>query len=307
MTDVLGVLASFDALSLAVDLEDGERLTISQAHLVTGKPIPPRPMARIRVSSDELQRICAAGWRAPDAEQLGDWLLRAASGFTGRANSVLPIGDPGAPLQAAVGQVETYYRDRGLPPLAQVVVGSRRWDELRALGWVEARPGTSGATVQVASVARARRATPAVPGAGHVALLDEPDVDWLRVYRRASDKPATVVRSVLTSGDAVVFAQVGTPAVAVGRGVVTGDWLGLYAVEVSAQHRGRGLGACVVSSLLSWGASLGAMSAYLQTLEDNADAQRLFSRFGFETHHRYRYLTPVTCGNSQRQRTAGCG
>ena len=291
MTDVLGVLVAFDTPSLAVEREDGELVTILRADLVTGKPIPPRAVARMRISADALQRICAAGWVAPDHEQLGDWLLRAASGFTSRANSVLATGDPGVPLRAALDQVEGYYRDRGLIPLAQVVDGSTRMDELGGLGW-ESRPGSPGALVLMASVAQARRVLPAGAGVGDVVLLDEPTDAWLRLYGRAADHPEAVVRSVLTGGDTVVFAQLGSPAMSIGRAVVTGDWVGLYAVEVAAGHRRRGAGSAVTSALLTWGASLGALSAYLQTLEDNAAAAGLFSRFGFETHHAYRYLTP---------------
>ena len=45
-----------------------------------------------------LEEVAARGWPAPDTRWLGRWLLRAAEGFTGRANSVLPLGDPGRPL-----------------------------------------------------------------------------------------------------------------------------------------------------------------------------------------------------------------
>ena len=43
----------------------------------------------------ELERVAAAHWRGTEQEWLGEWLLRAADGFTGRANSALPLGDPG--------------------------------------------------------------------------------------------------------------------------------------------------------------------------------------------------------------------
>ena len=49
--------------------------------------------------------------------RLGSWLLRADGGFTGRANSALPLGDPGLPLAGAVDEVEAWYRARGLPPM----------------------------------------------------------------------------------------------------------------------------------------------------------------------------------------------
>src|SRR3712207_8558779 len=43
-----------------------------------------------------------SGWRAPEEEPLGGWLLRAGGGFTGRANTALVAGDPGRPLPEAV-------------------------------------------------------------------------------------------------------------------------------------------------------------------------------------------------------------
>src|SRR5580692_4950385 len=65
----------------------------------------------------DLARIAAAHWRGTEEEWLGGWLLRAAGGFTGRANSVLPLGDPGVPLDDALAAVTRWYRARVLPPM----------------------------------------------------------------------------------------------------------------------------------------------------------------------------------------------
>ena len=51
-------------------------------------PEPPNP----RVT--DLERAAALHWQAPETESLGEWLLRAAAGFTGRANSALPAATP---------------------------------------------------------------------------------------------------------------------------------------------------------------------------------------------------------------------
>ena len=53
------------------------------------------------ISIPDLEQRAALGWRAPGEERLGDWLLRAADGFTGRANSALATGHPGLPLDQA--------------------------------------------------------------------------------------------------------------------------------------------------------------------------------------------------------------
>ena len=66
---------------------------------------------------EDLERAAALHWQAPETEPLGEWLLRAAAGFTGRANSALPVGDPGLPLPEAVTAVEDWYRHRDLRPM----------------------------------------------------------------------------------------------------------------------------------------------------------------------------------------------
>jgi N-acetylglutamate synthase len=71
---------------------------------------------------EDLERAAALHWQAPETEPLGEWRLRAGAGFTGRANSALPLGDPGLPLPEAVTAVEDWYRRRDLRPM--IVLGA---------------------------------------------------------------------------------------------------------------------------------------------------------------------------------------
>ena len=100
-------------------------------------PEPPNP----RVTA--LERAAALHWQAPETEPLGEWLLRAAGGFTGRANSALPAGDPGLPLAEAVTAVEDWYRRRDLRPMIVLPQGAgpeSLEDLLAERSWVP-RPG----------------------------------------------------------------------------------------------------------------------------------------------------------------------
>jgi ribosomal protein S18 acetylase RimI-like enzyme len=72
------------------------------------------------ISIPDLERVAAFGWRAADEDRLGEWLLRAADGFTGRANSALAIGEPGMSLPAAIEEVTRWYGARGLPAMVAV-------------------------------------------------------------------------------------------------------------------------------------------------------------------------------------------
>lgn len=289
-TDVLGELVGYAPDALQVRTEAGETVRIAAAAVLAAKPVPPRERTLLRVGADRLQAIAAAGWPAPTVEPLGSWLLRAADGFTGRANSVLPVGGPGVPFDEALVAVEDFYARHGLPPLAQVVMGGPVEPDFLSAGWDVDRH-VDGVLVQVASVAQARR-TARTDGAD-VSLLPAPTDAWTGLYGRTSGVSPTVVRSVLAGPETVAFATIGDPVLAIGRGVVTGDWLGIAAVEVVPAHRRRGLARRVVDALLGWGAEHGARSAYLQTTPDNAAAVALYAGYGFVTHHRYRYLAPA--------------
>jgi GNAT superfamily N-acetyltransferase len=137
---------------------------------------------------------------------------------------------------------------------------------------------------------------PLVPGADAgvpVELSPTPDDGWLGAYRyRGSAVPGTA-RAVLTRADRVVFAAVrpgpGAPPVAVARGVVTDDWLGVAAVTVAEEQRRRGLATAVMAALTRWGAGDGARWVYLQVSASNAPARGLYRRAGYVEHHRYHY------------------
>src|SRR5436305_8792085 len=90
-SDVVGDLVGLDHQTAVIE---------SRAGLIE-VPLALVAIARLAAPStaDELglERIVAAGWRADQTQELGGWLLRASGGFTGRANSVLPLAAPRVP------------------------------------------------------------------------------------------------------------------------------------------------------------------------------------------------------------------
>ena len=293
MTDVVGVLLTYDDTELTVRRRDGSVTRVPVEDVVTARTVPMVPGGRegrgLRIEPEQLQRITDDGWPAPVTEPLGEWLLRAAGGFTGRANSVSVHGSPGRPLPLALDAVVAFYRQRDLRPMAQVVLDTE-WDRaFHSAGW-QTKPGSHhGAVVQVASVRSALRCA----GSTHeVRLSDRVCDDWLALYNRAADLDPATVRAVLEGPDRVVLASVGKPAVAIGRLVLHGDWCGMAAVEVVPEARRQGLARRVVDALLRAAAQADARWCYLQTMESNTAALGLYARYGFVTHHRYRYVVP---------------
>ncbi|MFF8941242.1 GNAT family N-acetyltransferase [Streptomyces sp. NPDC014864] len=289
-TDTVGVLASWDDGVLLITRKSGETVRIAESSLVAGKVVPAAPARRRgpAASYEELARVAARAWRPVESERLGEWELRAAGGFTRRANSVLPLGDPGLPLDEALSAVRRWYGERGLPAYVQTATGAEGAQEqlcveLERRGWV--REVTAelwiGATAPVAD---------RDPGSG-VVLSRTADEAWLARYRRKG--VSEVALKVLGSGPSVWFATVpgapGRAPAAIGRCVVDGRWASFAAVEVDPAQRRRGLATTVMAALARQALDEGASAAWLQVETDNAGARALYAGMGFAAHHAYHH------------------
>lgn len=287
-TDTVGVLASWDDGVVCVTRRNGQTVRIPQEALVAGKVVPPAPARRAgrvpAVTARELEERAARAWPATRTEPLGDWTLRAAGGFTRRANSALAVGDPGLPPDEALAAVAAWYGERGLPPLVQLPDGSPYATALADRGW----------TAEADTVVRTAPLAPltALPAEG-VELTRTPPEDWLRAYHRAPEGEGEGFEEalkVVTGGPSVWFAS--APG-AIGRAVVDGPWALFGAVEVEPALRRRGLATAVMGALARRAADEGATAAYLQVEADNEGARALYDRLGFGDHHHYRYWRPA--------------
>ncbi|SCG34079.1 GNAT family N-acetyltransferase [Micromonospora halophytica] len=286
-SDALGELVELDETHLTLATGQGRlRVPLDEVHRAKRVPPARRPTATAVV---ELELAADEAWPAAVRGRLGDWLLRAAAGWSGRANSALPVGDPDRPLSAALDAVESWYADLGQPAMVNtpLPLAAPVGAELDARGW-DARPLVLVQTVPLAALPPA---PPVAADAPPVELAGTPSEDWFAVAAgRKGDLP-DAARQVLTAVDRVRFAQVyadGT-LLATGRGTVTGQgrWLGLSLIEVAPGARRRGLARQVVRALVEWGRAEGATQAFLQVEQRNTAAVGLYRSLGFTTHHTY--------------------
>jgi N-acetylglutamate synthase len=284
LTDVIGVLQSWDPEGLVVRHADTSLHPIRVADVTAAKTIPEMPLRPVDVQ--QLFLATALGRPAVETSYVGEWLLRASSGWTGRANSLLPVGNPGMPVPDALKHAEAFYDERGLPPLALVRLGTPEAEEFLACGWIDARPEQSDVLVMHTTLDHVN-ASPAYD----VLVADHPDDAW---YAAAFDGPVPEpAPTVMESAPKAAFASITLDgnAVAVGRGSMTGHWLGIDAIRVDPSYRRRGLGTALLQSLARWSGPLGGRRTYLEVLEENAAAVTAYSRLGYAEAYRYRYLT----------------
>lgn len=267
----------------------------------------------------DLERVAAAHWRGTEEEWVGDWLLRAAGGFTGRANSALPLGDPGRPLDDALTLVTRWYRERGLAPMIAVPVpladGDPRAASYRPAGDPLADggdPHADGAPGRELDAHLASRSWPLRPGpaffmvadlplaiptselaAGREVLVSpDPDDSWAAMYHyRGQDHLPPIARQVLTSSREQAFVSIreGDEVLAIARLSIADGWAGLTAVEVHPGHRRQGLGVVITAAACQVAGERGIQRVFLQVEVDNAPAQAMYQRLGFRYSHRYHY------------------
>jgi GNAT superfamily N-acetyltransferase len=237
-----------------------------------------------------LEQLMSRGWQGTQVETLGDWLLRSGSGFTGRANSVLPLGSPGLELGDALARVDSFYRSRDLPSMFQIPVCAETAEldsYLTELEWTV----FNASVVLIAKLEPAIAAAPPVVDGVTAAFTGRPDAAWLAGYLyRGSPLPDSAV-NVLVNAENVIFASLHDHLgrVAVVRGVLTDGWLGVTALTVDKSRRRGGLGSALMAELFRWAAQRGAHSVYLQVAADNTAALTLYGRLTFTEHHRYHY------------------
>jgi ribosomal protein S18 acetylase RimI-like enzyme len=265
MTDVLGICESWGDGFVVVRREDGSTVEIRTADIVSGKPVPPRPSPRLRVSAREAESHAAPHWPGVVREPVGEWELRtepeAVDRLRKRANSCLAMGDPGMPLDEAASAIVAFYASRQRTPMVQVEVGSDADEWFAGAGW-EVVPGGDSLFL-LGSLARARR-------------------------RLGEITEAPTVRADGPRGHCSI------PGQAFAKASVDGDWLGVHDVFVEPALRRRGLARTVMGGLLEWGAEQGASTVWLHVETGNAPAIALYESLGLEVHHECRYLRSGT-------------
>jgi N-acetylglutamate synthase len=289
-SDAVGELDD-DGGTLVVGTRRGP-VRVERDRVVAVRAVPPAPPRRAPLAAvTRLESLCADAWPAQHERQLGGWRLRAASGWTGRANSALAIGDPGLPIPAALDAVRRFAADHGIGPRVQAPVGSP-WDRsVSQEGWVLETDHAAGSEVSVMVVELAALAAPDVG----VELPERPSEPWWRLG--GSPEPGPGQRHVLDPGGTprTAFAlarDAGGEPVGRLRATVVADHLHLSYVDVVPEARRQGLATALLGAAAGWGRGHGARWGVLQVALQNTGARALYDHLGFVEHHRYRYLVP---------------
>lgn len=301
-TDVVGTLVERDDDVLLVDGRRG-RVAVRRSEVIAAKDVPPAPSrpsrAHERISADDLELLMADAWPPVERESLGSWLLRSSSGFTGRASSALPVGDPGLPLDRAIAQVERWYADRGQPPIFQIYgrAGFAVEDDPVAASLLARGYAVGGGRADWERVLIMTAPTAAVPedsgSSERVVVEERMSPEWLDCYSQGRVAVPGATELVLGGREGLRFLSVRDDTgrlLGIGRLALHAAWAGIFAVWVDPSHRRRGVARALTAAMAAIAREHGAPAMYLQVSADNTVAIRLYEALGFSVHHEYTYL-----------------
>lgn len=240
-------------------------------------------------------------WPALEVAVLDGWLLRFAEGYSKRANSANALA-PTSPFAGILPLIETLYRRHGLQPCVRLtpLAGDQPGQLLADRGW----SSIDESLVMTAPLPRGEATDDTV------LLQPAPGAAWIDGYARASARPDlrrdTLARMLAAIRPEAVFAtrvSEGVPS-AYGVAVLERGMVGLFDIATPAALRGRGHARRLVTALMAWGRSKGAMQAYLQVTTANAGARALYGSLGFRPVYSYDYRLPPS-GDAGGQRAPG--
>ncbi len=123
-------------------------------------------------------------------------------------------------------------------------------------------------------------------------IANVPDASWLASFRYGEEPVPAVAVPMMTKTEHPVFVSARGQAgdtLAIARGAICGQWLGITAVEVAEPHRRKGLGRSVIGAVADYATRHGCRHVFLQVAHDNTGARALYERLGFVAHHDYVY------------------
>jgi len=273
---------------------------------------PPDPLAPVTAAARGrggtvdvlgLEERGFSAWPAPQNVYFGGWVFRLGGGFTKRANSANALGDrqdlrsdsinawtPKREFSEVRAEAERLYDSKGLPTIFRLtpIAGADADLALAEAGYRALDPS---------SVMMAPLET--LSSVAGVKIEPGPGLAWLNGVTAANGVAPSqraihdgIVKSIALPAAFATWI-VDDRAMGFGMAVLDREAVGLFDIVVQPRARGRGGGGLLTRALMAWGRENGATSAYLQVVDANAVARRLYESLGFEDAYAYHYRRRV--------------
>jgi N-acetylglutamate synthase len=245
------------------------------------------------VTIRQIEEAGLNAWPAHQQMLYDGWLLRFANGYTKRANSVMPVYSSEKDIDNKIDSSEDVYRQMGLPPVFRLtpLAGGSLDQVLAGRGYRKIDP------TRVMTLDLVDWHFPVQPD---VPLRELPLDQWMGVFSEISGSlvekqpaHAEILRNILNPHITVAL-EISGKWVACGLGVLERDWFGLFDIVTHPEYRQQGFGTQLIAGMLKWATEQGALRSYLQVMENNMPALKLYAKLGYVDSYGYWYRVPAS-------------
>jgi ribosomal protein S18 acetylase RimI-like enzyme len=242
----------------------------------------------------KLEQLTANSWPAPKQQVFEHWRLRAGSGVTMRANSVLTSGSFPNTLHW-LDEITAFYEALSLPLRFHISTATEPEVDL----YLE----NEGLVIQ--SPSAVYHAACNLISSNHLlvndlikivineSLEDEWLDDFLRLEQHPIERKPAYNEIFSSINLKICYLRIyeNEELVGLGSAVVEDKWAGFGNIITSENHRNKGIGSRIVQELAQFSKLNGAEQLYLQVMRNNKAALNLYSRLGFTHVYDYHYRT----------------
>lgn len=218
------------------------------------------------------------------------WLLRFADGYTKRSNSIHALyTEPSIDLYGQIEQCERLYVKAGLDVVFKITpFNPQELDPiLESRGYTILDPTSIRVLDHLDDIE--------TPSHKEVKIEEKLTNEWLEVLgdiTGISERNKAVKRklfnySVIPYGFFILYDQ--AEPVACGIGALEQGFVGIYDLVTAPACRNRGFGKQLLLHILQWAKKNGATSSYLQVVQSNLAASRLYDRLQYKEIYSYWY------------------
>ena len=210
----------------------------------------------------KIEDMSLNAWPSHKMELYDGWILRFSYFYTHRTNSVEQFGSSTLPWREKVSYCEDVYKRLGSPAIFKISpLVSPDFDYTLENRGYEVQHTTEVMTLYLFDL---KKMTNPI----HRAVVPS-------MYRAIPKD--TICASVWRNGKII----------ATGLGILDRDYIGIYAIHVKENYRGQGFARQICTALLKEGVHQGAQNAYLQVVQGNTPAKRLYASLGFTDFYTY--------------------
>ena len=235
-----------------------------------------------------IEDLSLNAWPSHQIQIYDGWLLRFSYFYTHRTNCVEQIGPSSLPLDEKIAYCEETYRKWGTPCIFKISpLLPESFDPMLAeKGYVKEHI-TNVMTMSLQNLPESAVGT-AVDISSFI-----PDA-WIQALFALKGTTNVMHKMVVPSMYRAIPKETicvsihdGSRIVATGLGILDRDYIGVYAIHVHPDYRRRRYASAICLTILQNGRRRGAKNAYLQVVDGNLPAIRLYKSLGFAYTYTY--------------------